>query len=381
MTMYLSFADLHAAACEKLHPGEGNMSARSFLMPIVLQAVLAPSVMAQDAGFTTKVQAAAKTYLAEERGAGLSIGVLKDARTSFFNFGSAARDGAAPTQNTVYEIGSISKTITGLLLARAVVVGKAKLDDDVRLYLKGDFPELAFEGEPVRLIHLANMTSALPDNLPDLAALGPDPGHLKHARALSAYGKAEFLRDLRTIRPGAKPGANVAHSNVAAQLLAYVLEGIYGAPYDTILKREIEKPLGFEAGADATGYEAGGREAATLPRDKFGYRYSTADMLRYAALQLDEGDPAVALSHKGTWFTLDRKTYVGLTWIVSELPGGERQLRYSGGTWGFASVMMVYPERRLAIILLANNASDTAQDRLSAIATDLANAVAGTPSP
>jgi serine-type D-Ala-D-Ala carboxypeptidase/endopeptidase len=70
---------------------------------------------------------------------------------------------------------------------------------------------------------------------------------------------------------------------------------------------------------------------AALPLDSFGYRYSIKEMLRYAALQLDECDSAVALSHRGTWFTLDRKTWVGLGWIVSELPGGGRQLRYSGG--------------------------------------------------
>jgi CubicO group peptidase (beta-lactamase class C family) len=346
-------------------------------MPTIAVALLLPQpVFAQDAGFAAKARVAGKGYLAAEKGVGLSIGVLYDGRSYFYDFGAAAKGGPAPTRSTGYEIGSISKTIGGLLLARAVVAGKASLDDDVRKYLDGAYPNLAFEGAPVRLLHLANMTSALPDNLPDLSALDPDPGHLKRAAALAAYGKGRFLEDLRGLAPSAKPGENVAHSNVAAELLIYILERIYGAPYDAILKREIEGPLGFATGAGATGYEAGGIAAAALPRDKFGYRYSTADMLLYAALQLDEADPAVALSHKGSWFTLDRKTYVGLTWIVSELPGGGRQLRYSGGTWGFASVMLLYPERKLGIVLLANNASDTGQDRLGEIATQLADALA-----
>lgn len=351
------------------------MLARYLSMPIAALILSVPSAPAQDNAFAAKVEAAGAAYLAEEKGAGLSIGILQDGRTAFHDFGVATKGGAAPTENTAYEIGSISKTISGLLLARAVVAGKARLDDDVRIYLKGAYPRLVYGSEPVRLVHLANMTSALPDNLPDLRALEPDPGHALRAKALAAYGKPQFLEDLRAIQPSAKPGENVAHSNVAAQLLTYVLEQIYAAPYDAILKREIERPLGFAAGLAATGYEADGREAAPLPRDKFGYRYSAADMLRYAALQLDERDPAVALSHEGTWFTLDRKTWVGLTWIVSELPGGGRQLRYSGGTWGFASVMILYPERRLAIVLLANNASDTAQDRLSETAVNLAAAL------
>lgn len=333
--------------------------------------VLAP-VTASAQTFDTSVRAEGEKFLTDEKGAGLSIGVLRDGQTHFYGFGEVAKGGAAPTQDTAFEIGSISKTMTGLLLARAVLAGKASLDDDVRKYLDGDYPGLAFEGQPVRLLHLANMTSGLPDNLPDLSKLDPDPGRFRHAEALKAYGKAQFLADLRTLKPGSKPGENVAHSNVAAQLLIYALERIYGMPYAQILAHEIEGPLGFGAKGEATGYDGEGRVTAVLPPDQFGYRYSAADMLRYAALQLDERDPAVALSHKGSWFTLDKQTWVGLTWIVSQLPEGGRALRTSGGTWGFASVMMVWPEKKLAVILLANKASDTAQDRLSGIARRVA---------
>lgn len=343
-------------------------------LPLLVAAVLAGSASAQDTGLASKIEAAARGYLKQEKGTGLAIGIIRDGKTSFHNFGSGERGAATVTERTEFEIGSIAKTMSGLLLARAVLAGKADLNDDVRKYLDGPYPRLEFEGEPVRLLHLANMTSALPDNLPDLSKLEPDPGRFKRAAALSAYGKAQFMADLRALTPREKPGASVGHSNAAAQLLNHVLERIYGMPYEAILRREIEAPLRFTAGPQATGYDAEGRQAAVLPRQHFGDRYSMADMMRYAARQLDERDPAVALSHKGSWFTLDRKTYVGLNWIVSELPGGGRQIRYSGGTWGFSSAMMLYPERRLAIVLLANNASDTAQDRLSAIATQLADA-------
>jgi CubicO group peptidase (beta-lactamase class C family) len=344
------------------------------LLPLLAITALAGPASAQDATLASKIGEAARIYLQQEKGTGLAIGIIRDGETSFHNFGSSARGAAPVTEQTEFEIGSIAKTMSGLLLARAVLAGKADLNDDVRKYLDGTYPRLEFQGEPVRLLHLANMTSALPDNLPDLSKLEPDPGRFKRAAALKAYGKARFMADLRALAPREKPGASVGHSNAAAQLLNYILERIYDMPYETILQREIEKPLGFATGPDAKGYDAEGREAAVLPRQHFGDRYSMADMMKYAARQLDERDPAVALSHKGSWFTLDRKTYVGLTWIVSELPDSGRLIRYSGGTWGFSSAMMLYPERRLAIVLMANNASDTAQDRLTGMATLLAGA-------
>jgi CubicO group peptidase (beta-lactamase class C family) len=342
---------------------------------IAVLLALAPPAFAQDAAIDAVARAAGTEYLAAEQGVGLSIGVIRDGKSTTWHFGAIAKGGPVPTADTAYEIGSVSKTITSLLLARAVIAGKASLDDDVRKYLDGDWSKLEFEGQPVRLLHLANMTSALPDNLPDLSGIGEDPGRFRTAKAIAAYGKADFLTDLRKASPGKRPGEEVAHSNVAAQLLIYVLERIYGVPYDALLVREIERPLGFTGAAAATGYDAEGNVAAVLPRDKFGWRYSTNDMLRYAALQLNEKDPAVALSHKGSWFTLDKKTAVAMNWISTDLPGGGRQLRTSGGTFGFASVIQLYPERRLGIVLMANRSKPTTQGKLSDIADRIVEAL------
>lgn len=278
---------------------------------------------------------------------------------------------------TRYEIGSIAKTFTGLILTRAVAEGKLGLDDDVRRYLDENYPGLQFEGTPVRVRHLADMTSSLPDNLPDLSELTPDPGRFERARRLASYSKADFMRDLRTVSPNAKPGDGVGHSNVAAQLLIYVLERACGASYTGLLAREIEQPAGIVAGGTAErtavpGHDSEGRIAAALPTSSFGWRYSTHDMLRYAAVQLDERDAAVKASHEGSWFTLDRKNAIALPWIITFLPNDQRRLHYSGGTFGFSSFMALYPERKLALVLLANNASDTAQDRLRQIADRIA---------
>ena len=133
--------------------------------------------------------------------------------------------------------------------------------------------------------------------------------------------------------------------------------------------------MGFDVASSKSdlvpGYDAEGRVAAASPTTDFGWRYTLPDMLRYAALQLDESDAAVKASHEGTWFTLDRKKAVAMPWIVTFLPNG-RLLHSSGGTYGFTSYIALFPERKLGIVLLANNASDTAQGRLGKIAESIA---------
>ena len=109
------------------------------------------------------------------RADGLSIAVVKDGRVRFYNFGTVDRDAPrVPTEHTVYEIGSITKVFTSLLLAHAVAEGKVDLQEDIRHYLPGSYPELTFEGTPVRVVNLTNTTSALPDNLPDFAKIVGD---------------------------------------------------------------------------------------------------------------------------------------------------------------------------------------------------------------
>lgn len=65
---------------------------------------------------------------------------------------------------------------------------------------------------------------------------------------------------------------------------------------------------------------------------------------------------------------------VAMPRIVTFLPDGGRRLHYSGGTWGFSSYMALYPERKLGIVVLSNNTSDTAQRRLGEIAGRIAAA-------
>jgi len=327
-----------------------------------------------------KVREIGRQWLADSGGVGLTIGVYDAGRSSFYNFGSTQLDGShPPTKDTVYEIGAISKTFAGQLLARAVVEGRATLGDEVEKYLGAPYPNLANGSEKIRLVHLVNLTSQLADNIPDQTQVRTVPGEPLAAtrmKVFSRYTQEEFLQQLHRVAPRLPPGSDVGQSNVAAMLLGVVLEKIYGEPFDVMLAREIEKPLRLGSGTQpdskllAKGYTSGNEVlppfTAKIAWPAVTLRYSADSLLRYATWQLVERDASVKLAHQPTWSTPDRQQSVAMFWIVSETPRG-RRLHYASGTYGFSSLVELYPESKLALVVLSNKAAAGAQDGLRAL--------------
>jgi CubicO group peptidase (beta-lactamase class C family) len=174
--------------------------------------LLVPCVAtADDAAVDSAVRELGRGWLEANDGVGLSIGIYDRGQRRFFNFGATRVDGnQIPTRTTVYEIGSLAKTMTGQLLARAIVEGRATINDEAAKYLDDPYPNLENGGESVRLLHLANMTSQLADNIPDLTQVRSVPGKslvVMRMRVLERYSRSEFLRQLHFVQPQRPPGA------------------------------------------------------------------------------------------------------------------------------------------------------------------------------
>ncbi|UOQ64344.1 serine hydrolase domain-containing protein [Hymenobacter volaticus] len=341
------------------------------------------------------VQREGAAFIKEPTRVGLSIGIIKDKQTYFYNFGTTEKGtNKAPTQNTVYEIGSVSKTFASLLLAQAVAEKRLSLEDDVRNYLKGAYPNLAYAGKPIKLLHLANTTSALPDNLPDRSAVlqqaNPDSIPALILRAARTYTKQNFYDDLHTVKLDTVPGLIPRHSNAGAQLLAYILENVYQTPYEKLVEKYIEKPLHMQS---ATSVKAGNNLLAVGHNEKGsrmpyhfidnlepsgGLRYSAADMVKYLAFQLAETNKAVVLSHQPTWGSLEEEA-IGLNWNMRKTADSKRQLLHTGGTFGFASYCSFYPELGFGIVVLSNESDRGTQGRLYEVADQIVAGIYGVP--
>ena len=329
------------------------------------------------------LQTAVKTFMADTSRVGISAGIYRAGKTYVYNAGTIEKHPRKePTAATLYEIGSITKTFTGALLAQAVVDKKAKMDDDIRLYLHGSYPNLAYKGQPVQLYQLINHTSGLPFLLPntlDLSRYPPDTIPYLVATQQKNYSKEAFLRDLHAVTLDTIPGTRFGYSNAASQLLGFLLENMYASTYPQLLQQYILRPAGMsntvvstdkKTATFATGYNAKGvpmpyNPAIMLPAG--GIYAGVADMLHYLKFQLDEKNEIIRLSHQPT-FGNANDFAVGLNWKMKKSPNGIRKIWQSGGTFGFSSYCVIYPDLGVGIVLLSNQADRTAQGALETAA-------------
>ena len=111
--------------------------------------------------------------------------------------------------------------------------------------------------------------------------------------------------------------------------------------------------------------------------DAAGGIFSTVqDMLNYIRFHLDETNPVVALSHKAVKGNINDYA-VGLNWQEMITSKKHKKIWQSGGTFGFSSYCVIYPELNIGIILLTNESDRTAQGRLEEVADKIFERING----
>ncbi|BEV00343.1 serine hydrolase domain-containing protein [Novosphingobium olei] len=330
-------------------------------------------------------------FLNDAKADGISIAIVRDGLTRYHDAGFAVRGGARASKGTVYEIGSITKTFTGLILAHAIRERRVALTDDVRRYLPAGFDNLSKDGRAVTLADIITTSSALPDNVPDWkAGLGnPSPAELPQrvVEFYKDYTQGDFLRDLAKASLTDTPGREPRHSNTASQLLGIVLSRIYGQPYAALVARFIEKPLRMREGTGdipierlAIGYDEKAMPPLAVPliMPAGGLRYGTADMARYINAQIAADDPAILQTQQPLWGTPDHQA-IGFHWIIAKAADSRLYYRHSGGSFGCSSYCEFYPSQRYGIVLLTNRGNGDVQYQLEQLAGEIHDIVCGAP--
>ena len=183
----------------------------------------------------------------EEAGiTGLGAAIIVDKEVVWMKgYGFADKQRAVPfTPNTVMNIGSISKTFTGVALMQAVQEGKLSLDNDINAYLPFKVVNPHRPNEKITLRHLATHTSGITDRpsvYRDTYHFGDKPEPL--GRFLEGYfvpGGKNYSRDNFLDK---KPGTHRDYSNIGAGLAGHIVEIAVGQTLDTYAKKRIFTPL------------------------------------------------------------------------------------------------------------------------------------------
>jgi len=324
-------------------------------------------------------------FMQDSAHVGLSIGIIKDDVRYTFNCGTTEiGKKRAPTTRTIYEIASVTKTFTGILLAHAVLEKKIGLEDDIRKYMPGAYPNLAYQGHPVRVVDLANHTAGFAKFIPAIKDGSTWEERLANYTNFSAV---RFLDALTRITLDTMPGSRFGYSDADSQLLGIILEQVYHANYADLVQRYICGP----ATMPDTRTEVPGKDVSRMTKEYDGkgqlmpellfiqtvpasmYLKSTvSDMLQFLQLNLDEHDPAIYLSHQPTFHhTAEHGDDIGLCWFIRNVPGDYRLVRHAGGSFGSTSYCAVYPERHTGIVCLANDAGQETEHEMIRLADEI----------
>ncbi|MDR6958543.1 beta-lactamase class C [Pseudomonas brassicacearum] len=330
------------------------------------------------------VNATIEPLMKQQGVAGMAVAITHNGQRHFFNYGVASKDTKKPvTDQTLFEIGSVSKTFTATLGAYAQAQGKLSLSDPASRFA----PELrgsAFDG--ISLLNLATYTpGGLPLQFPDEA---DHPG-----RVLDYY---------KTWKPLYPTGTQRVYSNPSIGLFGFLAARSLGLPFDEVMEHTLMPGLGLkhsyvrvpqdQLGRYAQGYAKDGKPVrvgpGALDSEAYGVKTSSSDLIRFieANLQPEKLDAdlrkAIATTHTG-FYSVGGMTQ-GLGWefypypiSLDELLAGnapqmamtpnkvepldpprpapdDAWINKTGSTNGFGAYAAFVPGKNMGIVLLAN---------------------------
>jgi len=303
--------------------------------------------------------------LAPSTDAGVTIGVISHGKRLTFSYGTAKDD-------SVYEIGSVTKTFTALLLAQMVEQGKVRLNTPVRKLLPAGTVDKPNSGAEITLLDLSDQHSGLP-RLPD----NLKPADMKNPYA--DYDAKKLYAFIKQHGVALPPNAPFLYSNLGVGLLGQALANRAGMSYADLLHQEITGPLGMhETGIALTpemkarlirGHDGQHHPAQLWDMDALvgagGIRSTATDMLTYLEAQLhpDQLPKSVLKTPQGKTLPaaiakchvvhadVGQGMHIALNWFRFDQTGS---YWHNGATGGYSSYALFNPQQDFAVVVLSN---------------------------
>ena len=300
------------------------------------------------------------------------IGIVDGNSTDYYYYGTTAspeNGGRAIDENTIFEIGSVTKVFTNTILADMIQREEISLDDHIDKFLPEDLVDLPSKYDHrITLFDLATHTSGLPreaDNFPiwDFDTY-PDYDEDK------IY---EYLSDLDLPKD---VGSQYEYSNFGTSLLGHVLSLNEGKSYEQMLYERISKRLGMDSTCIEQCQELQDRFAkphffgilmneyhlSDAMAGAGGIRSSGSDMLLFLQHVMGHKDSdlrdSLGLTQVKHYYVSDDLS-IGLGWHISQDDNSNKTIVWhNGATYGFKSVIGFDPKNDQGVVILTNSKVD-----------------------
>jgi len=330
------------------------------------------------------VDASVKPLMQQQSIPGLVVGVVKDGKAQYFNYGVASKDAKQPvSENTLFEIGSVSKTFTATLAGYAVASGKLTLTDPASQYLP------ALRGGKFDHISLLNLGTYTAGGLP-----------LQFPR--EADNTQHMISYFQQWKPDFAPGSQRLYSNPSLGLFGYLAAQSLKQPFDQLMEKTLIPKLGLkhtfitvpksQMNLYAQGYGKDGQPVRVGPgamdSEAYGIKTSASDLLHYVEVNMRPAtlDPvlqqAITTTHTG-YYTVEGMTQ-GLGWEMypypikldalvegnstkmavephpvnwltpPQAPRADTLVNKTGSTNGFGAYVAYVPSKGMGVVILAN---------------------------
>ncbi|MGY2273555.1 MULTISPECIES: class C beta-lactamase [Pseudomonas] len=330
------------------------------------------------------VDASVKPLMQQQSIPGLVVGVIKDGKAQYFNYGVANKDAKQPvSENTLFEVGSVSKTFTATLAGYAVASGKLTLTDPASQYLP------ALRGGKFDHISVLNLGTYTAGGLP--LQFPREADNTQHMISYFQHWKPDFA-----------PGTQRLYSNPSLGLFGYLAAQSLKQPFDQLMEKTLLPKMGLkhtfitvpksQMNLYAQGYGKDGKPVRVGPgamdSEAYGIKTSASDLLHYVEVNMRPAtlDPvlqqAITTTHTG-YYTVERMTQ-GLGWEMypypinldalvdgnstkmaiephpvswltpAQAPHANTLVNKTGSTNGFGAYVAYVPSKEMGVVILAN---------------------------
>jgi D-alanyl-D-alanine-carboxypeptidase/D-alanyl-D-alanine-endopeptidase len=306
------------------------------------------------------------------------VGIIDKDGMHFFNFGKKSANGSAADEHTIYEIGSITKVFTAILLAQQEIDGKLKIDDPIKNYLPPQVKVPQRGKKEITFGNLSDHTSGLP-RIPDNMTFSIPGNPYADYTVDSMYSFLSRYKLKRDV------GSTYKYSNLAQGLLGHILALNMGITYDSLMIKTIALPLGMKE-TKVTFDENMKKNLAIGHKDGFevsnwdlpalagagAIRSSTSDMLKFLAANMrliqtplqsamnkthevrhNKGEPLTIRMALGMLLDLSH-TRIGLAWWINNGKKGD-VIWHGGGTGGYRAFAGFIKETGKGVVVLTNS--------------------------